>query len=134
MVATYATNKNADALEHKAAVAIKERSARNNATEMMIARLDQLIRTLRVKKIPTNVLQAVCSLYLNREHMVSAGELAEKIGVSGAAITNVVDGMERHGFALRVINTDDRRSTFIRLTDRGAAFAEWVGSCLGFVA
>jgi DNA-binding MarR family transcriptional regulator len=127
----YATNGASKVLEQEPHAASKREHAGNDSTEIMISMLNQLIHTLRSKKIPTNVVQAVCSIYLTRDRMLSAGDLAVGIGVSSAAITSVVDGLERRGFALRLINSDDRRSTFIRLTDRGVAFAEWLGRSFG---
>ncbi len=131
MIMKYTTNGASDVLEQDRPAAGNRKHAGNDSKEIVIARLNQLIHTLRTRKIPTNVLQAVCSLYLTRERMLSAGDLAAGIGISSAAITNVVDGMERCGFAVRAINTGDRRSTFIRLTDRGVALAEWVASSFG---
>jgi DNA-binding MarR family transcriptional regulator len=50
---------------------------------------------------------------------MTAGELAEKLGMSSAAVTTVVDRLERKGYARRVRDDVDRRRVFVEL-DPGA--------------
>lgn len=91
----------------------------------VMGQMNFVFHTLRTKKISMSALHAVICLYLNRERQISLSALAANLGVSTAAVTSVADGMERLGFARRRVNNLDRRLTWIGLTPRGIAFAEW---------
>ncbi len=93
-----------------------------------MAQMNFVFHTLRTKKISMSALHAVICLYLNRERQISLSVLAANLGVSTAAVTSVADGMEKLGFARRRVNNLDRRLTWIGLTPRGIAFAEWFQS------
>ena len=94
----------------------------------VMAQMNFVFHTLRTKKISMSALHAVICLYLNRERQISLSTLAANLGVSTAAVTSVADGMEKLGFARRRVNNLDRRLTWIGLTPRGIAFAEWFQS------
>ncbi|RYG63014.1 MarR family transcriptional regulator, partial [bacterium] len=51
-------------------------------------------------------------------------ELAEKIGVTRATMTGLLDGLEKDGFVQRRQHPDDRRALTVHLTDAGQAFLE----------
>ena len=91
----------------------------------VMSQMNFVFQTLRTKKISMSALHAVICLYLNRERQISLSALASSLGVSTAAVTSVADGMEKLGFARRRVNNLDRRLTWIGLTPRGIAFAEW---------
>lgn len=59
---------------------------------------------------------------LERSQILS--ELAAASGVSGSAMTRLVDGLERRGWTTRVRSTEDRRRVDVQLTDAGRAEAE----------
>ena len=46
-------------------------------------------------------------------------EMASRLGVSGAAMTRMVDSLANEGLVSRQINKKDRRSIYIRLTKQG---------------
>src|SRR3954471_7391143 len=50
---------------------------------------------------------------------VSGRELAESIGLSGAAISRAVDGLVEGGQVTRIEDPDDRRVRLIAITDNG---------------
>ncbi|MDA8302219.1 MAG: MarR family transcriptional regulator [Actinomycetota bacterium] len=50
---------------------------------------------------------------------VSAGELAERAGLSTSAVTSVVDRVERLGLVRRVRDATDRRRVWVEVTDLG---------------
>src|SRR3954462_11997842 len=50
---------------------------------------------------------------------VSGRELAESIGLSGAAISRAVDGLVEDGHVTRIEDPDDRRVRLIAITDNG---------------
>ena len=51
-------------------------------------------------------------------------ELAAELGITGAAMTNRVDAMVRHGYVVRRYDRDDRRRNVVALTRKGVAAAE----------
>ena len=54
------------------------------------------------------------------ERPMTAGELADAIGLSGAATTTLVDRLERKGYVRRVRDRADRRRIHVELTADGA--------------
>ncbi len=57
------------------------------------------------------------------EEGMCASDIADKIGVSRATITGLVDGLERDGLIVRAGQAEDRRKTFVRLTPAGRKYA-----------
>jgi DNA-binding MarR family transcriptional regulator len=51
-------------------------------------------------------------------------ELAEKIGVTRATMTGLLDGLEKEGFVQRRQHPDDRRALTVHLTESGQKFLE----------
>ena len=49
-------------------------------------------------------------------------DIGAKLLMSGANVTGVVDRLEKKGLVRRVVETDDRRTFHIHLTDEGAKF------------
>lgn len=47
----------------------------------------------------------------------SAGQLSERSGLSPAAMTTLIDRLERKGYVRRVRDANDRRRVFVELTD-----------------
>lgn len=60
-----------------------------------------------------------CMEITARAGVVSAGELAERAGLSTSAVTSVVDRVERLGFVRRVRDATDRRRVLVEVTDLG---------------
>lgn len=48
---------------------------------------------------------------------LSAGQLSERSGLSPAAMTTLIDRLERKGYVRRVRDANDRRRVFVELTD-----------------
>jgi DNA-binding MarR family transcriptional regulator len=55
---------------------------------------------------------------------LSAGQLSERSGLSPAAMTTLIDRLERKGYVRRVRDANDRRRVFVELTDM-AKKAAW---------
>jgi DNA-binding MarR family transcriptional regulator len=55
---------------------------------------------------------------------LSAGQLSERSGLSPAAMTTLIDRLERKGYVRRVRDANDRRRVFVELTDM-ARKAAW---------
>lgn len=70
-----------------------------------------------------NLLQGrwwVLVLLMREDNLTSSpSELAEKAGVTKASMTGFIDGLEREGLVLRLMDTLDRRKFLIKLTPAG---------------
>jgi DNA-binding MarR family transcriptional regulator len=58
-----------------------------------------------------------CLDVLDQEGPVTAGRLAQRTGLSAAAVTTAIDRLEHHGYARRVRDLQDRRRVLVELTD-----------------
>jgi DNA-binding MarR family transcriptional regulator len=58
-----------------------------------------------------------CMDVIDREGPVAAGRLAEASGLTTAAVTAVIDRLEKAGYARRLSDPDDRRRVLVELTD-----------------
>lgn len=54
------------------------------------------------------------------------GKLGEKILVTGGNMTVILDNLEKQGYIERIKSPTDRRSLFIKLTERGKTLIEQV--------
>ncbi len=64
----------------------------------------------------------VLILLMREESGVSTPSiLADKLGVTRASMTGLLDGLEQHGLVTRVFAKEDRRSVKIQLTSAGQA-------------
>jgi DNA-binding MarR family transcriptional regulator len=70
-----------------------------------------------------NLLQGrwwVLVLLMRQDNLTSSPtDLAEKAGVTKATMTGFIDGLEREGLVLRLMDTLDRRKFLIRITPAG---------------
>src|SRR4051794_12376749 len=57
-----------------------------------------------------------CMDIIDREGPLTAGKLAERSGLTTAAVTSVLDRMEKAGYAQRVRDPADRRKVMVDLT------------------
>ncbi len=62
----------------------------------------------------------VLVLLMRQDDLTSSpSDLADKAGVTKATMTGFIDGLEREGLVLRLMDTADRRKFLIRLTPAG---------------
>lgn len=57
--------------------------------------------------------------------------IADRLGITRAAVTGLLDGLERQGFVTRQSSATDRRSSTISLTESGSAALERVSPVYG---
>jgi len=74
-------------------------------------------------------------LAVSADRPLTAGQIADRSGLSTGAVTGVIDRLERAGYVRRVRDPDDRRKVLVEvsranLTKYGDAF-EGIGSALG---
>jgi DNA-binding MarR family transcriptional regulator/CheY-like chemotaxis protein len=60
------------------------------------------------------------------EFCASPSELAKHCGVSRAAMTGLLDGLEHDGYVVRDSHPSDRRALMIKLTPKGQQFLDWI--------
>jgi DNA-binding MarR family transcriptional regulator len=83
--------------------------ASQNATD----RFDQAVAdTLGLNRTDLRVIDLI-----EREGRLTAGQVAERTGLTTGAVTTVIDRLEEAGYARRVRDTDDRRRIFVEATD-----------------
>jgi DNA-binding MarR family transcriptional regulator len=65
-----------------------------------------------------------CLDILSTEGTLTAGRLAELMGLTSGAMTSVLDRLESAGYARRIRDTDDRRRVHVELTPKMHEAAE----------
>ena len=73
--------------------------------------------------VPESLLQALAVID-GSERRLTPTEIGERVFRSSATMTNLLDALEREGWARRVPNPDDRRSVLVEITDEGKALAD----------
>jgi len=95
-----------------------------NTIETADAVFDRIGRLLRPLKVSQAGGLALATL---RDHgPLSPSELGERLIVSRATVTGLVDSLERKGFAERSPNPADRRSLLVSITPTGREVAQQV--------
>jgi DNA-binding MarR family transcriptional regulator len=68
--------------------------------------------------------EALMLLFLSRRGALPLGKMGARLQVHRTSVTNLVDGLERAGLAVRSPHPTDRRTTLATITDRGREVAE----------
>jgi DNA-binding MarR family transcriptional regulator len=68
------------------------------------------------EKLGINRTDLRCLNIVENEGAITAGRLAELSGLTTAAVTSVLDRLERAGYARRVRGGDDRRQVLVEIT------------------
>ncbi len=68
-----------------------------------------------------NLTDLGCVDVLSQEGPLTAGQLAERTGLSSGAMTTALDRLERAGFAHRLHDERDRRRVLVQLTEAASA-------------
>jgi DNA-binding MarR family transcriptional regulator len=87
--------------------------------------LQQAVRLRRRLMEPLEARQLLMTDYqaltLCAEHATSPTEVAQRLGVTAAGATEVIDRLEAKGFLRRLAHPTDRRSTRVEITPTGRA-------------
>jgi DNA-binding MarR family transcriptional regulator len=86
---------------------------------------------LAAARLGVNETDLHCLNIIESHGKLTAGELAARSGLSGGAVTGVLDRLERAGYARRVADPGDRRRVSVEVTP---AFYESAGQIWGPVA
>jgi DNA-binding MarR family transcriptional regulator len=68
--------------------------------------------------------EALMLLYLSRAGSLPLGKMGARLQVHPTSVTNLVDGLERLGYAERAPHPSDRRTTLATITSHGREVAE----------
>jgi DNA-binding MarR family transcriptional regulator len=74
-----------------------------------------------------NLTDMGCLDILGQEGPLTAGQLAERTGLSSGAMTTAIDRLESAGYARRTRDDGDRRRVVVELTDKVASLNEFYG-------
>ncbi len=66
----------------------------------------------------------VLSILADTETPVSPNQIAERLIISRASVTSLIDSLEKHGYVKRQPHQSDRRMLYIALTDSGRQVAD----------
>ncbi len=99
----------------------RQASAADRAAAARLAEsVGRLVRMLRRSYVGTlGPASAAALATLDRRGPLRLGELADVEGVTPAALSRVVAGLERDGLVLRSADPADRRSAFVAATEQG---------------
>ncbi|WP_343012292.1 MarR family transcriptional regulator [Gemella morbillorum] len=79
--------------------------------------VDDLKKTL--KKYPINATEFSVMEFLYSKGEKSIQEIRDRILLASSSATYVVDNLERKEYVRRIVNQNDRRVTYIKLTEAG---------------
>jgi DNA-binding MarR family transcriptional regulator len=86
--------------------------------------MGRLNATLKPFKLTFPRYEALMLLYYSRNGSLPLGKMGARLQVHRTSVTNLVDGLERHGYARRVPHEHDRRTTLAEITPGGRGVAE----------
>lgn len=83
------------------------------------------------EKLGINRTDLRCLNIIENQGRLSAGRLAQLSGLTTAAVTSVLDRLERAGYARRIRDEEDRRQVFVEVTPLLAERARAIWGPLG---
>jgi DNA-binding MarR family transcriptional regulator len=90
------------------------------AQQILLARLNE---TLAPHELSFPRYEALMLLYLSRRGELPLGKMGARLQVHPASVTNLIDGLEKLGYATRAPHPSDRRTTLATITERGREVA-----------
>jgi DNA-binding MarR family transcriptional regulator len=88
--------------------------------QIWLARLNE---TLTPFELTFARYEALMLLYLSRTGALPLGKIGIRLQVHPTSVTNLIDGLEKLGYAERMPHPDDRRTTLAAITERGREVA-----------
>jgi DNA-binding MarR family transcriptional regulator len=87
---------------------------------------DDAFDGLAAKRLGVGETDLRCLNIVENSSGLSAGELAVQAGLTGGAVTGVIDRLERAGYARRVLDSTDRRRVRVEVTPAFKRAAEGI--------
>ncbi|HEX5145696.1 MAG TPA: MarR family transcriptional regulator, partial [Conexibacter sp.] len=91
------------------------------AQQILVARLNE---QLAPYELSFARYEALMLLFLSRRGSLPLGKMGARLQVHPTSVTNLIDGLERLGYATRAPHPSDRRTTLATITARGREVAE----------
>jgi DNA-binding MarR family transcriptional regulator len=91
------------------------------AHQILVARLNEALEPFDLT-FPRY--EALMLLYLSRKGELPLGKMGVRLQVHRTSVTNLIDGLERSGYAKRAPHPSDRRTTLAQITAAGRKVAE----------
>lgn len=100
-------------------------------TTSIIARIARMVLRITDEhsaKLGISQSKLAVLLYLSAEPELCASpsSLAKQCGVSRAAMTGLLDGLEQDSYVERDVHPSDRRALMVKLTPKGQQFLNWI--------
>jgi DNA-binding MarR family transcriptional regulator len=89
--------------------------------QLLLARLNE---TLEPFGLTFARYEALMLLYLSRAGSLPLGKVGARLQVHPTSVTNLIDGLERVGYARRTPHPSDRRTTLATITPQGRSVAD----------
>ena len=90
----------------------------------------QLLMSWGLPRITSQYL-VLRDIYFAEDVRLSQTQIMRLYGVSSANVTRLIHGLERSGLVRRTTNPEDKRSTFVTLTNQGLDFCERLIPAIG---
>lgn len=97
------------------------------AQQIVIARLNEALAPFELSFARY---EALMLLFLSRRGSLPLGKMGARLQVHPASVTNLIDGLEKLGYATRAPHPSDRRTTLATITPRGREIAEQATAAL----
>jgi DNA-binding MarR family transcriptional regulator len=97
------------------------------AQQIVIARLNEALAPFELSFARY---EALMLLFLSRRGSLPLGKMGARLQVHPASVTNLIDGLEKLGYATRAPHPSDRRTTLATITERGREVAEQATAAL----
>jgi DNA-binding MarR family transcriptional regulator len=91
------------------------------AHQILIARLNEALAPFDLSFARY---EALMLLFFSRKGSLPLGKMGARLQVHPASVTNLIDGLEKLGYASREPHPSDRRTTLASITPRGREVAE----------
>jgi DNA-binding MarR family transcriptional regulator len=97
------------------------------AQQIVIARLNEALAPFELSFARY---EALMLLFLSRRGSLPLGKMGARLQVHPASVTNLIDGLEKLGYATRAPHPSDRRTTLATISERGRDVAEQATAAL----
>ena len=100
----------------------------DNGIISMIKRLNSITLNPLIDEINSSeygILNIVFKMNNEKSNsLVKVSEISKKLNVSTPSVTKVLNSLEKKGFVIREIDKENRRNTFVYLTEKGVEIKE----------
>jgi DNA-binding MarR family transcriptional regulator len=101
------------------------------AHQILIARLNEALAPFEISFARY---EALMLLFFSRKGSLPLGKMGARLQVHPASVTNLIDGLEKLGYATREPHPSDRRTTLATITPRGREVAEQATQAMNEIA